>query len=90
MKTKYFIIGGIIVLLWLAKRKSDAKKEEKKLESALKSNEMPMTEQIDIIRLKIEDFLALNFPFMNEEERMYWVVDITSNLENFKAKFVTP
>lgn len=90
MKIKLIVIGAVIVFLYLAKRKKDSAKQEKKLEAALKANEMPAGEQLDIIRLKIEDFLKGNFPFMSDDERTYWVLDITSNLETYKQKYLSP
>jgi len=88
MKTKLLIAGGIILFLWYAKRKKDVKKQEIKLEEALKSNEMPAGEQIDIVRLKIDDWLRLNMPFMSEDERAVWVIDLTTGLDEYKQKYM--
>jgi hypothetical protein len=88
MKTKLLIAGGLILFLWYAKRKKDAKKQDQKFEEALKSNEMPAGEQIDIVRLKIDDWLRLNMPFMSEDERAVWVIDLTTGLEEYKQKYM--
>lgn len=90
MKTKLIIAGaGVLVLYlyWLKKKKNKAK-EEKLIEESLPVNmAMPAAQQIDIIRLKLDDFMKFQFPFMSEDERVYWIVDLTSNLENYKQKY---
>jgi hypothetical protein len=90
MRTKILIAGGVILFLWWMKHKKDAQKQEKKLEAALQANEMPTAEQVDIIRLKIEDWLQLNMPFMSEDERLHWVMDMTTGLEEYKQKYIRP
>ena len=87
MKIKIAIISAVVLMLYFAKRKKDKQKEDKKLEAALKANELSAGEQLDIMRLKIEDFIRDNFPFMNEEEVIYWVLDLTSNLEQYRQKY---
>jgi hypothetical protein len=90
MKTKLILAGaGVLVLyLYWLKKKKDKVKEEKLIEESLPvNNGIPAADQIDIIRLKLDDFMKFQFPFMSEDERVYWIVDLTSNLENYKQKY---
>jgi hypothetical protein len=90
MKTKLIIAGaGVLVLYlyWLKKKKNKAK-EEKLIEESLPVNmAMPAAQQIDIIRLKLDDFMKYQFPFMTEEERVYRIVDLTSNLDTYQQQY---
>ena len=88
MKYKILIIGAIILFLYFAKKKKDKQKEDKQIQVALQANEMPAIEQLDIIRLKIDDFIRFNMPFMSDDERVGLVVEITSNLEAYKQQFI--
>jgi hypothetical protein len=87
MKWKIIIIGAVILFLYFAKKKKDKEKEDQQVEVALAENEMPASEQLDIIRLKIDDFLRFNMPFMTDDERAGLVVDITSNLDKYKEQY---
>lgn len=90
MKTKLILAGaGVLVLYlyWLKMKKNKAK-EEKLIEESLPVNmAMPAAQQIDIIRLKLDDFMKYQFPFMTEEERVYRIVDLTSNLDTYQQQF---
>lgn len=90
MKTKLILAGaGVLVLYlyWLKKKKNKAK-EEKLIEESLPVNmAMPAAQQIDIIRLKLDDFMKYQFPFMTEEERVYRIVDLTSNLDTYQQQY---
>jgi hypothetical protein len=90
MKTKLIIAGVVILFLYMAKKKKDAKKEAQKMEVALKANEMSAGEQMDIMRLKIYDFLSRQMPFMPEVERDEWVLILTTGLEEYKDKYLNP
>jgi hypothetical protein len=84
MKVKYFVIGGLALFLYLAWQKKKREKEEAEIEKVLEDNAMPTQEQIDLIRLKLEDFLKANFRWSSIDEIRGWVIDITSNLEEYK------
>ncbi len=86
MKYKLLIAGAIILLLVLHKRKKDKQAEEKKIQMAVQENQMSPEEQLDIIRLKIDNFLRFQMPFMTQEERDYYIIDLTSNLDNYKQE----
>lgn len=90
MKTKLILAGaGVLVLYlyWLKKKKNKAK-EEKLIEESLPVNmAMPAAQQIDIIRLKLDDFMKYQFPFMTEEERVYRIIDLTSNLDTYQQQY---
>ena len=80
--TKYAIIAGVILVLYLGKKKRDKEKEDKLFEEALKNNETPCDEKINEIRLRIDEWMKFNMPFIRDDELMDIVVDLTTNLEN--------
>ncbi len=83
MRTKVLIVAGVLLLLYL--RKKDKQKEEKKIEEKLKVNEMSKADAIDIIRFKMEDYLAHEFGGFMEFERIQEIVmAITSDLEDYE------
>ena len=85
MRIKWILIGSGVLLLYLWKKKKDRQKEQAELEKAVEANEMPSAEQIDLVRLKIEDWLRSNWPFSSDEEIREAVIFMTSNLDEYKA-----
>jgi hypothetical protein len=88
MKTKLILAGVLVLYLYWLKKKKNKAKEEKLIEESLPVNmAMPAAQQIDIIRLKLDDFMKYQFPFMTEEERVYRIVDLTSNLDTYQQQY---
>lgn len=84
MNTKWLIIGGIVVFLYLAKKKKDREKEEKKVEEAIKANQLSDNEKVGLIRLKIEEWLNTNVPELDDDEVRINVIQMTTGLSEYK------
>ena len=78
MKTKILIAGGILLLLYIGKRKKDASKISEDNE------QLELDQGIDIIRDRLHTFLERNLPYSNEEEIIANVMYITdiSEMDN--------
>jgi hypothetical protein len=88
IKAKYFVIGGVLVFLYLLKKKKDRDKqqEEEKLQMALSANELSASETTDMIRMKLDLFFQEVSPSSSEADRMNLVINLTSGLAEFKQK----
>jgi hypothetical protein len=88
IKTKYLVIGGIIVFLYLLKKQKDKEQtqNEEKLKASLSANELSATETTDMIRLKLDLFFQEVSPSMQENDRTNLVVNLTSGLKEFKQQ----
>lgn len=75
MKTKIIIAGGVLLLLYIGKRKKNAEKISDD------SKQLELEQGIDIIRDRLHTFLERNLPYSNEEEIIANVLHITDITE---------
>jgi len=82
MKTKILIAVGILIFLYLHKKKKDKKAE--KIQEQVKENGLSADKTVDIIRYKLDEYIRGEFPFLDEQRIHDIVIGITSNLEQYE------
>ena len=86
MRNKLLIVGGVLLFIWYLKKKKDKQNEDTKIQAALKANELTAQETVDMIRLKLDNYLMYQFPSMEEDERDQWILYLTTGLEEYKQQ----
>lgn len=81
MKLKYLIISGVVLLLYLAKKKKDEVKKKTEVEKALEENKPQSEEQLDNLRIRLFDWLSDNMVYMDDDSKWDIVAYITENLD---------
>ena len=78
MKTKIIIAGGMLLLLYIRKRKKDVTKIEND------GQQLELDQAIGIIQDRLHAFLERNLPYSNEDEIIANVMYITdiSEMDN--------